>query len=183
MSVIDASQQNRIFTLYDENKNTKGEIYLTHKEVLEQIAFDEGVSIDYIKFKSNNLYGLYIDGAIAIKSGLSETKTADVLAEELGHHFTTVGNIIEQNTVDSRKQERRARLWAYNKRIGLSGIINAYQNHCQTQYETAEYLNVSEEFLQDTLECYRQIYGTGIMVDNFFVQFEPNLMVFEYFMI
>ena len=33
-----------------------------------------------------------------------------VLAEELGHHHTTVGRILEQDSVMDRKQERRARM-------------------------------------------------------------------------
>lgn len=105
---------------------------------------------------------------------------ADVLAEELGHYHTTVGRIIEQDSVKARKQERRARLWGYNKRIGLLGIINAFKAHCQNLFEVAEYLDVSEEALKEALEYYRQIYGHGEMIDNYFIQFEPYLTVYEY---
>lgn len=110
-------------------------------------------------------------------------KKADTLAEEMGHYYTTVGNILEQDTVNSCKQERGARLWGYNKRIGLRGIIKAYQHQCKNPYEAAEYLNVSEEAFAEALEYYRQIYGRGVMLDNYFVQFEPNLQVYEYFRI
>ena len=109
------------------------------------------------------------------------TKMADVLAEELGHYYTSVGRIIEQDTVNARKQERTARLWAYNKRIGLTGILKAFQNHCTSRYEIAEYLGVSEDTLAEALEYYRQIYGEGVMVDNYLVQFEPVLQVYAYF--
>lgn len=109
------------------------------------------------------------------------TKKADVLAEELGHYYTSVGRIVEQDTVNARKQERTARLWAYNKRIGLTGILKAFQNHCTSRYEIAEYLGVSEDTLAEALEYYRQIYGEGVMVDNYLVQFEPVLQVYAYF--
>lgn len=109
------------------------------------------------------------------------TKKADVLAEELGHYYTSVGRIVEQNTVNARKQERTARLWAYNKRIGLTGILRAFQNHCTSRYEIAEYLGVSEDTLAEALEYYRQIYGEGVMVDNYLVRFEPTLQVYKYF--
>lgn len=105
---------------------------------------------------------------------------ADVLAEELGHYYTTVGRIIEQDSVNACKQERCARLWGYNKRIGLIGIINAYKAHCRSLFEVAEYLDVSEESLKEALEYYRQIYGRGEMIDNYFIQFEPFLTVYEY---
>lgn len=109
------------------------------------------------------------------------TKKADVLAEELGHYYTSVGRIVEQDTVNARKQERTARLWAYNKRIGLTGILKAFQNHCTSRYEIAEYLGVSEDTLAEALEYYRQIYGEGVMVDNYLVRFEPTLQVYKYF--
>ncbi len=115
---------------------------------------------------------------IAIRRDLpTQAKKADVLAEELGHYYTTVGRIIEQNTVSSCKQERTARLWAYNKRIGLAGLIQAYEHHCQNHYEVAEYLGVSEEALVEALEYYRQIYGTGIWFGDYYIRFEPNFSI------
>lgn len=153
---------------------------MTDKEQLEQEACDNGIAVDYINFKSERLCGLYVDGSIAIKEGMISSKTADMIAEELGHHYTSVGNILKQDTVNARKQERTARLWSYNKRIGLIGVLNAFQNHCTNRYEIAEYLGVSEDTLTDALECYRQIYGRSVMVDNYFIQFEPVLQVYEY---
>lgn len=50
-----------------------------------------------------------------------------VLAEELGHYHTTVGDILDLSTASNQKQEYRARLWTYDKMIGLSGIISAYK--------------------------------------------------------
>lgn len=153
---------------------------LTRKEELEQEAHDQGVLIDYINFKSD-LKGLYIDGSIALKSGMSSSEAADILAEEMGHHYTTVGNILNQNTVIARKQERSARLWGYNKRIGLIGLVDAYKHHCQSQYEVAEFLGVSEDTLTEALEHYRQIYGISVKLDNYRIQFEPYLAIMEMF--
>ena len=154
---------------------------MTDKEQLEQEACDNGITVDYVDFKSDRLCGLYVDGSIAIKEGMISSKTADTIAEELGHHYTSVGNILHQDTINARKQERTARLWSYNKRIGLTGILSSFQNHCANRYEIAEYLGVSEDTLTDALECYRQIYGRGVMVGNYFIQFEPSLQVYEYF--
>lgn len=120
---------------------------------------------------------------IAIRQDIPTLKKkADVLAEELGHYYTTVGDIIEQVSVESRRQERIARLWAYNKRIGLEGIIKAFEYHCENQYEIAEYLDVSEDTLAEALEYYRQIYGTGVWVENYHIQFEPYLQVGQIFL-
>lgn len=119
---------------------------------------------------------------IAIRQNIPTlAKKADVLAEELGHYYTSVGNILNQCTVNARKQERTARIWSYNKRIGLSGIIEAYKHHCQSRYEVAEFLEVSEDTLTEALEIYRQIYGTGIQIGNYVIQFDPYLAVLELF--
>ena len=48
---------------------------------------------------------------------------------------------------------------AYDRRIGLSGIIQGYRQHCRNHYELAECLGVSEETLRDALELYHEKYG------------------------
>ncbi len=102
-----------------------------------------------------------------------------VLAEELGHHHTTVGRILEQDSVMDRKQERRARMWAYDKRIGLSGIIDGYRKNCRNLHELAEHLDVTEEFLAEALERYREKYGAFVRLDGYVIMFEPCLAVIE----
>lgn len=154
---------------------------MTPIEELEQEAYEQNIPVDYLNFKSDKLYGLYIDGSVALRAGMTSAQTADTLAEELEHHYTTVGNILDQNNVSNRKQERIARFRAYNRRIGLSGIIQGYRNHCQSLHELAEYLDVTEEFLKDALECYREKYGISTSLDGYMIVFEPTLAVIESF--
>lgn len=116
---------------------------------------------------------------VAIRKGMTESEKACVLAEELGHHYTAVGDIIDQSTVENRKQEMYGRAWAYNKQIGLTGLINAYRNHCQNAHEVAEYLNVTDEFLADSLNYYKSKYGCCTQVYNYVIFFEPNIAVME----
>lgn len=116
---------------------------------------------------------------IAIRRDMSVVQKKCVLAEELGHYHTTAGNILDQSNIGNQKQEYRARVWAYNRLIGLSGIINSYKAGCRNLYETAEYLEVTEEFLQEALSYYRQKYGTRKCIDNYVIYFEPNLGVLE----
>lgn len=103
----------------------------------------------------------------------------EVLAEEMGHYHTGVGRIIDSNNTHSRKQEHSARLWSYNKRIGLIGIIQSYHHGCRNRFEVADFLNVSEDTLTEALEYYRQIYGTYVAIDNYVIMFEPYLAVYE----
>lgn len=111
---------------------------------------------------------------IAINKGINTTtEKACILAEELGHHFTSTGNILDLSIVQNRKQERLARLWAYNKQIGLGGLIKAYEQGCKNKYEIAEYLGVTESFLQEAVSCYHEKYGTFTQIDNYVIYFEP----------
>lgn len=116
---------------------------------------------------------------IAIKKDLTETEKKCVLAEELGHHYTAVGDILDQSTVENRKQEMRGRIVAYNKLVGLRGIVDAYLHHCQNLSEAAEYLGVTEEFLSDSIMYYKNKYGVFATVDNYTVVFEPTIAVIE----
>lgn len=148
---------------------------MSYEELLEE-ASQEGLIVKEKPLLNND--GRLKGKRIAIRQDIPTTsKKADVLAEEMGHYYTSVGRIVEQDTAENIKQERTARLWGYNKRIGLNGLIQAFKAHCETLYDIAEFLNVSEESLTEALEYYRQIYGNGVMVENYFIQFEPNLQI------
>ena len=85
-----------------------------YEELLGEAAA-EGISIDENYTFSGKTSGLYVDNNIALSSSLKTTdEKACVLAEELGHHHTTVGNIVDLTSSGNRKQERQARVWAYN---------------------------------------------------------------------
>lgn len=116
---------------------------------------------------------------IAIRKDMTETEKACVLAEELGHYYTAVGNILDQSSVENRKQEMQGRILAYNKQVGLRGIVDAYLHHCQNLSEAAEYLGVTEEFLSDSITYYKNKYGVYATVDNYTVVFEPTIAVIE----
>lgn len=110
----------------------------------------------------------------------TNTEKSCVLAEELGHYYTTCGNILDQSVIANRKQEYRARLYGYNIKIGLMGIVKAYLSGCHDIYEMAEYLDVTEEYLQEAIRCYKSKYGLFASVDNFIIYFEPCLAVAQF---
>lgn len=147
-------------------------------EKLEQDAFEDNVKVHDYYLGEESLRGIYVNGNVAINTSVNNSiEKACVLAEELGHHHTSVGNILDMDLTGNRKQERQARLWAYNKLIGLTGIIEAFEHGCQSRYEMAEYLEVTEEFLEECLACYRNKYGIGTTLDNYYIMFIPNLNV------
>ena len=152
-------------------------ILLTYEEM--QILHDDLNIVEMDLSEVSGLKGLYVNGHIAINAKMSDIEKACVLAEELGHHYTSVGNILDMTSAANRKQERQARLWAYNKQIGLIGLVRAFEHGCQNRFEIAEYLEVTEEFLEECIECYRNKYGICKRVDNYVVYFIPQLSVMK----
>lgn len=147
-------------------------------EKLEQDAFEDNVKVHDYYLGEESLRGIYVNGNVAINTSVNNSiEKACVLAEELGHHHTSVGNILDIDLTGNRKQERQARIWAFNKLIGLTGIVEAFEHGCQSRYEMAEYLEVTEEFLEECVACYRNKYGVGTTLDNYYIMFIPNLNV------
>lgn len=144
-------------------------------ETLLDDADAEGLTIKERPFRT---YDGRIKGKnIYLRKGMDSTEKKCVLAEELGHHYTTVGNILDISDAGNRKQERQARLWGYNKLIGLKRLIEAYEHGCRDRYELAEYLEVTDEYLQDCIDCYREKYGVCTTVDEYYIMFIPSLQV------
>lgn len=145
-------------------------------EALLEEAYHEGLVVKEKPLKYNN--GRIKGNRIAIRQDIdTTTEKACVLAEELGHHYTSVGNILDLTASYNRKQERQARIWAYNKQIGLKGLIRAYENGCKSRYEIAEFLEVTEQFLEEAILEYREIYGICASHNGYLVYFIPQLII------
>ena len=126
--------------------------------------------------------GRIVGDMIAIKSDMTDTEKQCVMAEELGHYYTSVGDILDQITVENRKQELKARLWAYKRLLPLDCFISAFRSGCNSLYEYADYLNVTETFLRDAIKRYKQIYGTDwVRFDNYAIRFCPELAIMVIF--
>lgn len=142
-------------------------------EEMIQEARGLGAEVVDWDFKDTRIKGLYCDGMIAVSSRLSDKEKAAVLAEELGHHLTAAGDILDQHEAGNRKQELRGRIWAYNRLIGLTGILRAYKAGCRNRYEIAELLDVPEAVLQEAVDYYHGRYGICTQIDNYVIYFEP----------
>lgn len=147
-------------------------------EMLLDQAESSGLSVQEKPLQYND--GRIRGNRILIRSTIeTRCQKAAVLCEEIGHYETAVGNILDQSVTANRKQELRGRIWAYNRLIGLTGIIRAYKMGCRNRYEMAECLDVPEDTLQEALNYYHARYGVCTQVDNFVIYFEPALGVME----
>lgn len=143
-------------------------------EELRQQAADNGAEVIDWKFQTDRIKGLYCNGVIAVSKDINTSaERTCILAEELGHHLTASGDILDQKDASNRKQELKGRIWAYNRLIGLTGIIKAYRAGCRNRYEIAQNLEVTEDMLQDAVDYYHEKYGLCVQVDNYAIYFEP----------
>lgn len=141
-----------------------------YEELLHE-AFSFKVSVYEMPMRNK---GLYSDEVIWINKGIPTTaEKYSILAEELGHYHTSSGNILDQRDVRNRKQELRARQWAYERLVPLSSIVQAHKAKVRGRFEIAEYLGVTEEFLQASIDRYRDKYGTLTSIDNYIIFLDP----------
>ena len=152
---------------------------MIYEKLLEEAERENLYVIENAHFQSKAC-GLINNDVIGINKNVRTfSKRNCILAEEIGHSKTTVGNILNQSLESNRKQELKARMWAYNKLIGLRGIVDCYNAGCQNTYEMAETLNVTEDFLLEALFYYKEKYGVCAQIDNYIVYFSPNLGVYK----
>lgn len=151
---------------------------MTYEELQDAYPSVNIVEMDLSEVKG--LKGLCVDDNIAIRKDIrTQTEKTCVLAEELGHYHTTYGDILDLDNVQNRKQEFRARMWGYDRLIGLKGIIQTYKRGCRNLAEMAEELDVTEEYLLEALKSYRSKFGTRTTADGYVIYFEPTLAVMK----
>jgi hypothetical protein len=144
---------------------------LTYEQLLT-VADQEGLLVKEHSLINHD--GLISGRRIAIRRNIeTQAGKSCVLAEEIGHHCTSSGDILNQTDIMHRKQEYRARFYGYNLKIGLSGLLRVYEAGCRNLFEMAEFLDCTEEYLREAIQCYRSKYGICVAVDNYIIYFEP----------
>ena len=140
---------------------------MTHYEYLEDLAVQHGIVIDYSLIQQYDLLGgLYVDYGISlpkiimINRFMSNSEQLAVLAEELGHHFTSYGNIVAQKQVMQRKQEALGRAWAYEHLVPPGEVFTACMDGEGTPWELSDRHGLLEHFILEALEYYARKFGS-----------------------
>lgn len=136
-------------------------------------AEENAIDVFEIAFNSKNIKGLYCDKVIALNSKMTIIEKTCVLAEELGHHYTSHGDIIDISQVNNRKQEVRAKRWAFKKTVSITKIVKAYEAGCRNLFEISEYLEVTEELLRAAFNTYSVMYGKYKESGAYIIYFDP----------
>jgi len=124
-----------------------------------EIAESNGIDVEYHSFRRPVL-GLYTHiPNMPPVIGLDKTLNANyrlrrcVMAEELGHHFTSAGEQIakryystfERLTID--KIEYKALRWAANYLVPEDDLLDAIKEGLCEGWELAEHFDVTDEFM------------------------------------
>ena len=125
------------------------------------------------------LAGLYQDDLIILERRLNSKYKLETLSEELAHYKITYGDIRNQSDMLNKKFEIKARRCGYELLITLDGIISAYKNGVHNLYELANYFEVTESYVIETLKHYKMKFGLSTYHKGCVIKFEP-LQVFEY---
>lgn len=152
---------------------------MEYDKLIEEANYN---NIEILEFPfKGNAKGYYCDGFIALNKKIDTTKEKKcILAEELGHYYTGCGNLLSDSIL-CKKKEHLARRWASERLITLQDFINAFNYGINSKVDLANYLDVTEDFLECTINYYRKKYGASITIDKYIIIFEPNLAVLKLF--
>lgn len=146
-------------------------------EELLQLAYDQGVQVVDFDFEGD-MTGYYCNNVAFIDKNTDENREKKcILAEELGHHFTTVGDITGEDTIDKRKQEQLGRRWGFEAIIPIEDIIDVIIDGSDCIYLAAEQLDVTPEYLQEALIYYSQKYGPEMEYGDYIIMFSDSSLI------
>lgn len=152
-----------MFALYCNdiiNTNNGGDTHMKRLKELFQIIEKRNIIYEETNFKFEDSIGIYLNvpgipPTIGISKSIinNRSKYISILAEEVGHHFTSVGNltITSKNYSEKlmkNKQEHRAKSWAANFLITYEEFEQALCNCISTPSDICDSFDVTHEMLK-----------------------------------
>lgn len=95
-----------------------------------------------------------------------------MLMEEYGHHKASVGNIINYDTFESRKQE--ARRLALERLVPLDRLVACSFAGLSNKFECAEYLDVLVNTLSEPIKHYSIKFGLVHLHNGHVLHFDSD---------
>ncbi len=167
---------------------------MTKLEKLYNLADKNNISIHFFDLTEVGVLGLNVEKErlphmifLDLKLKSNKNLHLEVLAHELGHFFTTVGNILNNKNyreiLYNNKFENKADKWACEFLVSEEEIINALNKNIVNIYDMAEYLDVPLNILKKRLE-YLALQNQSIKVsDNKYLILTnlPNIYLYDSF--
>ncbi|XVK96016.1 hypothetical protein AABC03_01315 [Staphylococcus nepalensis] len=153
------------------------------EELLEEYS-KVALEIDYnLPTKAGGYYlrdDVDPDGLITITGKANHYIQNGFIAEELGHHETSYGNILSaytnstQSHVDSLRQELKARRFGFKLAVPLEKLIKCYkQGVWGDVYDMCLTMQIDRTYFYAAIEDYKKQFGTYVKYDGYYIQFEP----------
>lgn len=146
---------------------------MSNYENLISLAYSHGIKVIESDLGIDKPFGKCIGNLIIINNRVNEYERLCVLYEELGHFNLTIGDITDQSNLNNRKQESIARRWSYENLVSPEDIINAILSGIDNIYDLAESLNITEDFLIQSIKHYKNKYGIYYVGKTHLLTFEP----------
>jgi Zn-dependent peptidase ImmA (M78 family) len=139
---------------------TRGGIYMKKINNVFDIIKKENIIYEETNLKHINSKGIYfkvygIPPVIAIDASIVNYKSIyiSILAEELGHHFTTQGNLLEasknhSDKLQKNKKETIAKKWAANLLISDDEFVLALHRCISSNWDMCDHFTVTNEILK-----------------------------------
>lgn len=135
---------------------------------------------------NNKLKGLYKrdkhwpNGLVLVDEKSDHYLQNGIIAEEIGHHETSYGNLLgtyTQNTkdhVDKLRQELRARRHGYKLAVPLEKLIKCYkQGIWGDLYEMCLSMQIDRSYFEKVIEDYQKQFGSYVEYDGYLINFKP----------
>ena len=118
--------------------------------------------------------GLYFDNIIVLHKRIdTQSEKNCILAEELGHYFTSSGVHLDQSSKETIKQEKQAQRWATKQMLDPQRLIDAFKSGVRNRWELAQFLEVTEEFIEDSLVFLKKLHGDCMTIGEYIIHFDP----------
>ena len=152
----------------------------------------ENIIVEYVDF-SSTIQGIYYkaDGCLPI-IGINENIVSNkklfacVLAEELGHHFTSVGDSPAEcyslaDKMNLSRTELTALKWAAEYLLPLDEIVDAIKKGIENIEELSDFLGVTGEFLLERFKFIAKKQPYIKIQKNLFITLTnlPNIYLYE----
>ncbi|EAF3882202.1 hypothetical protein CV772_14655 [Listeria monocytogenes] len=125
------------------------------------------------------LFAIIQSNVVHLQPRLTEIELRCTIIEEAMHFKYTAGDITNYSDIRNIKQEKFARRKAHDYLVTIDVLASCYDHGIRTYHEAAAFLNVTEKFLIEVIENYREKYGLMYKHKEYIINFGSTIQVFQ----
>lgn len=142
------------------------------------------LQVKEIDMPNKKIKGLYSrnkyipNGMVLLNNNYDYYSLNGVLAEEIGHHATSHGNILDNystmQNIMAAKQEVKARRFGYDLILPLDKLIECFENGIWDDvYEICLHLEIDRSYFNEIIHDYKLRFGNYVKYNGYTIEFEP----------